>query len=132
MKPYKPEKIYLERGAEDCPGAGTILSRLPGVTVEIVEDPRALAAEFRRRPDPIGEGKRSLLLARDRGRAFKPFPVPEGTVSCDFYSLHLVEGCDLECSYCILQAYLTNPLLTVYANTEEVLGPLDSFLKSQG
>ena len=131
MKPYKPEKIYLERGAEDCPGAGTILSRLPGVPVEIVEDPRALVAEFRRRPEPIREGKRSLLLARDRGRAFKPFPVPEGTVSCNFYSLHLVEGCNLECSYCILQAYLTNPLLTVYVNTGEILEGLGKFLAAR-
>lgn len=131
MKPYRPEKVFIERSARDLPGAGEIVSRLPGVPVEEVEDMAGLAKSLRERPDPLGEGKRSLFLRRDLGRAFKPFPVPEGTISCEFYSLHLVEGCDLECSYCILQAYLTNPLLTVYVNTEEILQNLEDFLKSR-
>jgi len=129
-KLYRPEKIYLEKGSRDFPGARKILSRLSRVPIEEVENTRSLIESLRKKPDPIGEGKRFLYLARDRGRAFKPFPTPEGTLSCNFYSLHLVEGCDLECSYCILQAYLTNPLLTVYVNIEEILENLESFLKS--
>ncbi len=127
MRLYKPRKIYLEKEAQDFPDVGRILSRLPGVPVEQkrLSLKRGLSPFSR---DAIGAGKRSLLLARDRGRAFKPFPTPEGTISCNFYSLHLVEGCDLECSYCILQAYLTNPLLTVYVNTEEILANLEKFL----
>jgi len=35
----------------------------------------------------------------------------------------------LECSYCILQSYLTNPILTVYVNLEEMLGNLKSILR---
>ncbi len=127
---YRPQKIYLEKAARNSPGTGRILSRLAGVPVEEIENARSLIETLRRKPDPVGEGKRALLLAVDRGRAFKPFPTPEGTLSCNFYSLHLVEGCDLECSYCILQAYLTNPLLTVYVNVEEILEGLESHLKS--
>lgn len=126
---YVPKKIYLEKAAGDLAGARQILSRLPGVPVEEIDEVRPLIESLRRSTDPIGEGKRSLFLARDRGRAFKPFPNSEGLVSCNFYSLHLVEGCDLECSYCILQAYLTNPFLTVYVNTEEILEGLAAFLK---
>ncbi len=126
---YRPRKIYIEKAARDFPDVRKILLRLSGVPVEEVENTRSLIESLRQTNDPIGEGKRCLLLARDRGRAFKPFPSPEGLVSCNFYSLHLVEGCDLECSYCILQAYLTNPLLTVYVNTEEILEGLEVFLK---
>lgn len=129
MKLFEPKKIYLEKGAQDFRGAAQILSCLPDIPVEEIEEPRRLIEGLRKAPDPVGEGKRFLLLARDRGRAFKPFPNLEGLVSCNFYSLHLVEGCDLECSYCILQAYLTNPLLTVYVNTEEILEGLEAFLK---
>jgi spore photoproduct lyase len=128
---FAPEKIYVEKGAEEYPYTRDLLGRLATIPREIVPDKRALLEEIRRAADPIGAGKRYLYLARDRGRAFKPFPTPEGTVSCDFYSLHLVEGCDLECSYCILQAYLTNPLLTVYVNAEEILAGLEAFLKSR-
>lgn len=127
---YVPKKIYLEKAAADLAGARQILSRLPDVPVEEIDGVRPLIESLRRSADPIGEGKRSLLLARDLGRAFKPFPTPEGAVSCNFYSLHLVEGCDLECSYCILQAYLTNPLITVYVNVEEILQKLESHLRA--
>lgn len=127
---YRPQKIYIEKAALNSACAGRILSRLPGVPVEEIDGVRPLIQSLRQKPDPIGEGKRYLLLAQDRGRAFKPFPNPEGAVSCQFHSLHLVEGCDLECSYCILQTYLTNPLLTVYVNVEEILEGLESYLKS--
>lgn len=129
-KLYEPEKIYIEKGAEKYPFTRRLLERLPETPTEIVSDKKALLQKIRPVPDPIGFGKRCLLLAIDRGRAFKPFPNPEGAVSCNFYSLHLVEGCDLECSYCILQAYLTNPLLTVYVNGEEILEGLHSFLQA--
>lgn len=127
-KLFWPEKIYIEKEAEGCSFTRSLLERAPRIPIEIVADKKTLLEEVERGPDPIGAGKRFLLLAVDRGRAFKPFPTPEGAVSCDFHSLHLVEGCDLECSYCILQAYLTNPILTVFVNIEEILEGLESFL----
>lgn len=126
---YRPERIFIEKSARNYAVTGRILSSLPNIPVEEVAGVPALIKKLRERSDPIGEGKRNLLLARDRGRAFKPFPNSEGLVSCNFYSLHLVEGCDLECSYCILQAYLTNPFLTVYVNMEEISEGLGVFLK---
>ena len=130
IKSLLPKKIYIEKGTEDYAFTRDLLVRIPNVPVEIVSDKKSLLAEIQNQPDPIGAGKRFLYLARDRGRAFKPFPNPEGAISCEFYSLHLVEGCDLECSYCILQAYLTNPLLTIYVNVEEILTGLESFLSA--
>lgn len=125
---YYPQKIYLEKSARNFPDVGKILSRLPNVPVEETDDFRSLLVQLKKKSDPIREGKQCLLLARDQGRAFKPFPNSEELVSCHFHSLHLIEGCDLECSYCILQAYLTNPLLTIYVNLEEILGGLESHL----
>ena len=125
---FLPERVYLEKGVEDYAFAQALLERVPSAAREIVPDKRILFEEIRKYPDPLGAGKRFLFLARDRGRAFKPFPNPEGAISCEFHSLHLMEGCDLECSYCILQAYLTNPLLTVYVNVEEILENLQNFL----
>ena len=128
-KLFRPEKIYVEEGADKFSYVASVLGRFPGIPTEIITDKKGLLEQIQLQPDPIGAGKRFLLLAIDRGRAFKPFPNPESLVSCHFYSLHLMEGCDLECSYCILQAYLRNPILTVYVNVEEILDQLDSFLK---
>ena len=128
MRLYKPHKIYIERDTVDYPHTKKILAALPGVPHEVIEDGRALAASLAGRRDPVGEGKRFLLLKKDKGRSFKPFPESENYLSCDYFTLHVQEGCDLECSYCILQAYLTNPLLTIYVNLEEMLRNLKETL----
>jgi len=128
MKTYRPQKIYIERRAAGFALTRNILARLPEVPVEEVEDARALQEKIRLQPDAIGAGKRALLLAYDPGRSFKPFPESEQYLSCDYFTLHLAEGCDLECSYCILQAYLTNPLITVFVNVEEILAGLEAAL----
>ncbi|MSR77704.1 MAG: hypothetical protein EXS63_05700 [Candidatus Omnitrophica bacterium] len=128
MKLFKPEKIYLEATARNFSQTDVILKNLPDIPVEEVQDVRALIHSIKQSRDPVGAGKRYLLLAVDKGRSFKPFPEAEQYLSCDYFTLHAEEGCDLECSYCILQAYLTNPLLTVYVNIEEMLENLQTIL----
>lgn len=131
LKLYQPHKILIEKEALPYPATQRILRNCPDTPWEIIKDTRAVMRQIRSRMDPIGEGKRYLLLAYDKGRSFKPFPESEQYLSCDYYTLHLAEGCDLECSYCILQSYLTNPLLTVFVNVEESLKKLQDILDSQ-
>lgn len=128
MKYYQPELLYVDAEAEHWPLTEAVRKRLPGVPVEIIQDIRPYLEKLKDARDPIGAGKRILYLAYDKGNAFKPFPESEEYLSCDYYTLHLSEGCDLECSYCILQAYLTNLFLTVYVNLEESLQKLDALL----
>lgn len=128
MKIYWPSKVFIEKNALNYPHAQRILSQLPGIPVEEIEDNCSLRHWFDQKPDPLGEGKKYLLLRADKGRSFKPFPESEHYLSCDYFTLHVAEGCDLECSYCILQAYLTNPLLTLYVNIEEMLENLKGIL----
>lgn len=130
MKKYQPQMIYIDPRAKEWPLTAEILSRLPGVPVHEVEDLRTEIEKNRKAADPIGAGKRILYLAYDTGNAFKPFPEIENYLACDYYTLHLSEGCDLECSYCILQTYLTNPFLTVYVNLSETLSRLQNFLNA--
>lgn len=132
---FIPEKIYIEKDATDFTFTRALSERVKREcgdhvpTFEIINDKKTLLNQIMRETDPIRSGKNFLFLTVDRGQAFKSFPNSNGLVSCNFYSLHLIEGCDLECSYCILQAYLTNPLLTVCVNTEEILEGLEAFLK---
>jgi spore photoproduct lyase len=38
----------------------------------------------------------------------------------------------MDCAYCILQGYLTNPVLTVYVNLDDLWAELDAFLAASG
>ncbi len=128
MKLFQPTKIYIEKGCEKLPLVKAVLKRFPHIPHESAKHASEVYEHVKAARDPWVQGKKIIFLARDQGRSFKPFPEAEDYFSCDYHSLHLAEGCDMECSYCILQSYLTNPLLMIYANTDEILENLQKFL----
>ncbi|MBI4550264.1 MAG: hypothetical protein HY714_05005 [Candidatus Omnitrophica bacterium] len=124
MRYFRPERVYIEKSALEDRLTGEILSRLPGIPREIVEDAAGVISETRSESDPFTSGKKKLLLRRKKGDFLKPFPLIPEYLSCHFQILHLGTGCDLECTYCILQSYLTNPLITVFTNFDDILAEL--------
>lgn len=128
MKLFSPSKIYVEKGCEKLPLVKQILKRFPDVPHATAEHASDVYENIKSERDQWVTGKKTLFLSKDQGRSFKPFPEAEDYFSCDYHSLHLQEGCDMECSYCILQSYLTNPLLMIYVNMEEILDNLQKFL----
>lgn len=129
MKYFLPEKVYIERPALEDSFSHEILERIPlQIPRQIVESADSLIRTFGKKVDPFTGGKKNLLLKRKLGESFKPFPLIPEYLSCHFQILHLGTGCDLDCTYCILQSYLNNPLLTVYTNLEEILRELSNTL----
>lgn len=128
MKLYQPEQIYIHPEAKDFPLTKKILNAFAHIPVIEASSAKEISKFLHLKNDPIGAGKRSLFLTRDHGRSFKPFPESENYLSCDYYTLHLMEGCDMECSYCVLQSYLTNPALTIHVNLDEILENLQTVL----
>jgi spore photoproduct lyase len=131
MRYFKPERVLIEAAAQADPFARQILGRIAGVPCEVIEDAEAWIRNLNGRPNALTRGKKLLLLRRHHGRFFKPFPLIPGYLSCHFQVLHLGSGCDLDCTYCILQAYLNNPAITVYTNFEEGLRELDGILTEE-
>lgn len=130
MMPYRPEKILLESGSEDSPITRNVLGSLPEVPVEVIESAEAKVQEFRRSGLSIARAKRSLLLARQKGRFFRACQGQNsrsGTrnVCCDYFVINFASNCHLECTYCFLQSYLTFPYLIVYTNVEDLLRELE-------
>jgi spore photoproduct lyase len=41
-------------------------------------------------------------------------------ICCYYWTLHAATNCPFDCSYCILQYYLNNPLLTVFSNISDL------------
>lgn len=124
MRYFRPEKIYIEAETVQDPFTQSILSRLPGVPRQTIENSEELIREFNGKANPFTAGKKVLLLRRKKGEVFKPFPLIPEYLSCHFQILHLGMGCDLECTYCILQSYLNNPVITVFTNLEQIMEEL--------
>jgi len=123
------ERIFLDATCLDYPLTRRIRERLSGTPEEIVHHPKTFLEEYRqKRTDPLGDGKRTLWLTRQKGDFIKPCPCTPHYLGCRYVTINLDLNCPLDCTYCILQLYLSNPLLTVFVNTPDLWLELDAFL----
>jgi spore photoproduct lyase len=128
-----PECVLIEKGCEGLPYTQEILSRLTCPRVEIISDVRAYLKQIAPAPSFFSSGKRTLLLMKNRGRFIKRCPGTRHHLCCLYLVLHHAAGCPLDCSYCILQAYLNNPFIVFYVNVEDMLAELrDVFSRVSG
>jgi spore photoproduct lyase len=125
---FFPQKIYVARESEKSPLTRRILERTAHVPLEFIEGPQELIEEIKASRDPIGEGKKTLLVTNRKGAYVKPCPCTPRYIGCNYYVIHTELNCPLDCTYCILQLYLDNPLLTVHADTTRLWQHLDDFL----
>ena len=122
------EKIYLDEKAEKDPVSEAILKSLPNIPVETIQEKRSLIKQFSSMSDPIGIGKKHLLITHFYGRRLKPCPGTSNHICCGYYVINAVTNCPMDCSYCVLQGYLNNPFLTLYTNWDNLLEEIDDFL----
>jgi len=131
MSLYKPAKILVTEETKDDFHTQRMLSRMEGIPVEIIPDEKEIIKHYNTQDDPFTQGKRIVLLAKHRGKFFKPCPSVKDYVCCNYQIFHLAAGCNFDCTYCILQAYLNNPILTFYTNIDEALEELKSILDAR-
>jgi len=128
---FLPQKIYIDRAAADYPLTEKILQKTSGIPFEVIASVDELLREIGTVEDPISQGKKNLLLTVQKGEFIKPCPCTPGYVGCNYYIINLDLNCPLDCSYCILQQYLSNPFLTIHVNREDLWAQLDAFLSNQ-
>ncbi|MEW6614108.1 MAG: spore photoproduct lyase family protein [Thermodesulfobacteriota bacterium] len=128
MVRYIPRKIIIDTKVRDSLITHNILNNLPGVPVEYLADTSTAIDAIRGRKDPLCAGKKVLLLTENRGRFLKSCPGTKEYICCGYQILNFATNCNLECSYCILQSYLNNPAMVVYANTKDMLTELEDEL----
>jgi spore photoproduct lyase len=128
-KKFVPEKIFLDKASRDFSLSKKILKKLKDVPVVIIDDVDGLLEDYKYKDDPIGSGKKALLLTRMNGSFIKPCPCTPAYVGCSYQIINADINCPYDCSYCILQQYLNNPLLTVHVNTHDLWSQLDTFLE---
>jgi len=116
--------IHVEPDCIDHPVTRQILARAENIPVEVVSDDKLSMPDFGFSPNKMAAGKRHLLLAKNRGKFFKPCPGTREYICCDYQVLNIGMNCPMDCVYCILQAYLNNPYLSFFVNIEDLLAEL--------
>jgi spore photoproduct lyase len=124
-------KIFVDEDALSFPLTRRILHHCPDAPRQIVRRKAEIEDELASSSDPVGEGKRYLHLSRQKGAFVKPCPCTPFYLGCNYFIINAALNCPLDCSYCILQLYLSNPVITIYANLEDLWRELDAFLRQR-
>ncbi len=130
MKRYELKRIFLDRAVAGHPVAKEILGKAGGIPVTMVKGAQEATRMLSSLDDPIGEGKQSLLITRQKGEFVKPCPGTRYRICCRYQIVNLVVNCPIDCSYCVLQGYLNNPAITIHVNIDELLAQVDRTLSS--
>ncbi|MBN1104051.1 MAG: DNA photolyase [Deltaproteobacteria bacterium] len=127
-KPAVPiRRIVLGKDVRGFDLTRRILKRIDGLPID-EDPPYAIRNEC---PDPAEPGKDTLHLSVFPGELLKPCPGTQGYICCGYRILHVGTNCPLDCTYCILQAYLNQPYLRVFVNLEERLPHIGEELDAQ-
>ena len=129
MRLYQPDCIYIEQSAINSSRTQQILSRCPDIQSIILDDSQKTGLNDR--DISLSEGKKALYLKQFPSTAFKLCPgFSENVLCCNYYVLDLVENCPLECTYCILQAFLNRSVITFHVNVDELVDRMIQTIKS--
>jgi len=121
MVPYRPEQILVQEEAWNDAATQRMLGKLAGVPARTVRDIDSLLPELRSGKDFRTTAKRTLILARNSGQFMKDCPGAGAEICCNYYVINYALNCHLECTYCVLQAFLNNPALTIYTNIDDLM-----------
>ncbi len=99
--------VYLQRSARNFPAVARFQRAFPETGIIEVDD-----------RDEIPEKETgALYLCRSRGDVLSRCPGSRGHICCNYLTLDQYIGCDIGCTYCIMQYYLNFSPITVYVDT---------------
>ncbi len=122
---FQPKRILVEHDISDTPMAQRILRRFSDITPEAVGDANAVLRAAAGAHDKLA-WQQTLLLARQRGPFLRLCPGTPKHICCLYHNLDVAAGCDLGCTYCILQGYLDSPIITQYCNIHDMWTELET------
>ena len=118
MRIRAPKRVIVESAVAEGALVATLRKNLPNASFEIVDKISDMNCH-----DP-----EILEVAGFRGKFLKSCPGTRHYHCCGYRILHFGAQCSLDCSYCILQAYLNQPNLRVFGNLDEMFRKLSEVL----
>ena len=125
----KIKRIFLAPEAEKDALALELIGKFAPEEMTPVSDILEANHYLKNFSDPLIEGKQSIFLDYFKGRFLEPCPCAREYVRCGYWIISPVVGCPLDCSYCILQGYLTAYPIQVYLNLDKIFQELKKFEK---
>jgi spore photoproduct lyase len=117
---FKFKQIYVDADVQCDELTYRIKSHYPEIPFTIVND-KAQFLDSKKKLS-ISEGKQILWLTQFKGKFLKPCPgTAESYRCCNYLVINESTNCPIDCTYCILQAYINNPLITLYTNVDKIL-----------
>lgn len=115
------EEIFIDQEVQDTALSKWIERHGSGSNVRVVNGRSgALQAVWEAKKDSFEDSKRRLFITSEQGRFLRRCPGTPGMLCCNLFVLNPVVGCPFDCSYCFLQAYQSDPFITLYANLEDL------------
>ena len=124
-KSYDPKQLFIEEGVRNEPLTRHVLEKLSHIK------PQYFTADEKEQFEKLSirDGKEVLVIAQKKGRFLKSCPGTQESLCCGYFILESQSNCNYDCTYCILQTYLNNPPLIVYANLQDMFQELDQIFK---
>ncbi len=116
---YRIKRVFIEASIKDHPYTKQILEKFDRVNYQILPSGEKPPIPLAPLPDVISWGKETLFLTKFQGRFFRPCPGTKNYICCGYKIFHIGQGCPLNCTYCILQAYFNQPWLSFFINVLE-------------
>lgn len=130
MKEPRIHKILVDKQVADSPLRDRYEQNNPTAEIKLVEVTEELKQELF--DQPLTKGKRQILLTEKQGHVVKQCPGTDRQYRCcNYHVINQTSNCPIDCTYCILQFYLNNPVTTVYANSDKLFTEVSEKIASQ-
>lgn len=129
---FFPKTVFVTSSALKYETTKQIINNLSSIPVKVIKESADIIPHIEYSVDPIKESKKFLLLDVQAGGFVKPCPCTPYYIGCNYYIINIDLQCPLDCSYCILQDYLSVPAITVFVNRNKLWRELEVFIKKRG
>lgn len=127
----KFETIFIDRKTLDSKLSKRVLILARPDQIQIVDERPWKDIRGMMSKDEYERSKKNLFLTEYQGEFFKRCPGHSpGLSCCNYFVLNFGQQCDLDCSYCYLQSFLNNRVMTLYTNLDKALEELKNLGKS--
>jgi len=130
------DSVYIHQQSKDAPVTSRILKLFPTSKIQWVEDDSALTNKDKPlSSQEYSDSKKKLYITPFKGQFFKRCPGAsqrKALTCCNYYVLNLGLQCNMNCSYCYLQSYLTTPVMTIFSNIDDALAELNEISLEHG
>lgn len=123
MDSYKPNRVLVQDLSWEDTATREILARLPGIEITTIHD-----LESGAQTSGCGYAKDTLILMHYPGEFLKQCQGSGAEICCNYYVVSYAWNCHFECTYCVLQSYLSNEALVVCTNIEDLVSDVSDTL----